>query len=168
VSAEKRQRRAVRYEEELPGNPHVSDEADVKVEQSDDAPQGSAALPLHQSVLATNTGVRLACTMAAMMGLFALFLCWAEKESRVIRRFAVQSAALTAAHVIIVSASLILTALLGGIPFLGVLITLLCWLCYIAVLTLLIVTRVRLMEKAWRGLRYDLPPFMERLIARYY
>lgn len=144
MSVPQRNRRTVRYEEE------------------------PAEAPQPQNVLATNTGVRLACAMAAMMGLFALFLCWAEKESRVIRRFAVQSAALTVCHVVIIAGSLLLTALLGGIPFLGVLITLLCWLGYIAVLTLLIIARVRLMERAWHGLRYDLPPFMERWIARYY
>ena len=53
-----------------------------------------------QPLLATNTGVRLACTMAAMLSPFALFLCWAEKESRVIRRFAVQSVALAALHLL--------------------------------------------------------------------
>ena len=52
----------------------------------------------NQPLLATNTGVRLACTMAAMLSPFALFLCWAERESRVIRRFAVQSAALAILH----------------------------------------------------------------------
>ena len=54
----------------------------------------------NQPLLATNTGVRLACTMAAMLSPFALFLCWAEQESRVIRRFAVQSAALLAIHLL--------------------------------------------------------------------
>ena len=54
----------------------------------------------NQPLLATNTGVRLACTMAAMLSPFAIFLCWAEKESRVIRRFAVQSTVLALLHLL--------------------------------------------------------------------
>ncbi len=119
-------------------------------------------------VLATNTGVRLACTMAAMIGLFGVFLCWAEKESRVIRRFAVQSASLTALHVLTGAAAMILSAAMGGIPYLGMIVTLLCLLIYIAVLILLIVVRVRLMERAWKGVRFEMPAALEGLIARYY
>lgn len=157
-----RKRRAERYEE-LPPEP---------VNEST-PPQSAASgveplLPLPHDVVATNTGVRLACTMAAMIGLFALFLCWVEKESRAIRRFAVQSATLTAAHALTGVAALLLSTLLGGVPYLGMIVTLLCLLFYIAVLTLLIVVRVRLMQRAWQGVRYDLPAAVERLIARYY
>lgn len=118
-------------------------------------------------LLATNTGVRLACTMAAMIGLLAIFLCWAERESRVIRRFAVQSAALTAAHALIGGVLLVTGALLGSIPFFGLIVTLICWLLYIAALIVLAAGRVRLMEHAWHGTRFDLP-VLEGVLARYY
>lgn len=134
-------------------------------------PEGTppeVAAPLSPDVLATNTGVRLACTMAAMMGLFALFLCWAERESRVIRRFAVQSASLTVLHGAIIAAVLLLGMLIGSIPYLGLLMTLLSWLCYIAALMLLAVTRIRLMKHAWLGIRFNLPPHLERMLTRYY
>ncbi len=121
-----------------------------------------------RDLLATNTGVRLACTMAAMMGLFAIFLCYAERESRVIRRFAVQSAALTAVHAAVGAVLLIISSLLGGIPFFGLMVTLLCLLTYISVFVVLLVIRVRLMLHAWRGVRFDLSRTMERMIARYY
>jgi len=145
-----------------------------RTERYEDAARESAEpvqeehAPMAKGVLATNTGVRLACTMAAMIGLFAIFLCWAEKESRVIRRFAVQSAALTAMHVLTGVAAFILSAALGSIPYLGMMVTLICLLCYIAALILLIVVRVRLMERAWQGVRFDLPAGLERLLARYY
>lgn len=125
-------------------------------------------LPLPQDVVATNTGVRLACTMAAMIGLFAIFLCWVEKESRVIRRFAVQSASLTATHAIMGAGVMLVCFVLGFVPYLGLLVTLIGWLVYIAALILLIVVRLKLMERAWRGLRFDLPAPMERLLRRFY
>lgn len=121
----------------------------------------------NQSLLATNTGVRLACTMAAMLSPFAVFLCWAESESRVIRRFAVQSAALAVLHLM---GGLMLGAislLVGSVPYLGFLMTLLGWLIYIAVAVVALFLRIKLMERAWHGRKFDLP-FIERLIRKYY
>ena len=138
--------------------------------QEDAAPEtpSEAPIPPARDLLATNTGVRLACTMAAMMGLFALFLCWAEKESRVIRRFSVQSACLTALHALSAVAALLLSTLLGGIPYFGLVVTLLCLLAYMAALVLLVVVRVQLMRHAWEGVRFVLPPALEKIISRFY
>lgn len=127
-----------------------------------------APVPPARDLLATNTGVRLACTMAAMMGLFALFLCWAEQESRVIRRFSVQSACLTALHAAVGLGALLISALLGCIPYIGLVVTLVCLLAYLAALVLLIVVRLQLMRHAWQGVRFALPPVLERIIGRYY
>ena len=120
-----------------------------------------------QPLLATNTGVRLACTMAAMLSPFALFLCWAERESRVIRRFAVQSVALAVIHLLGGAALGIISLLVGSVPYFGFLMTLLGWLIYIAVAVVVLFLRVKLMERAWHGRRFDLP-MIERLIGRYY
>lgn len=128
----------------------------------------AAERPLPADVVATNTGVRLACTMAAMIGLFAVFLCFAEKESRVIRRFAVQSAALTALHALVGCAALALGLLLDGIPYIGLMVTLMCWIGYIGCLAALIFLRVRLMDRAWQGRRFTFPAAAERLLKRYY
>ena len=125
-------------------------------------------IPQPRDVLATNTGVRLACTMAAMMGLFALFLCWAEQESRVIRRFSVQSVLLTALHAGVGLSALLFSSLLGGIPYLGLMVTLICLLFYIAVLILLVIARVKLMQHAWQGVRFVLPAALEQVVRRYY
>ena len=101
-----RQRRTQLYDA-----PPAQPSAEFQPQENIDAP-----VPPGREVLATNTGVRLACTMATMIGLFAIFLCWAEKESRVIRRFSVQSACLTAVHAIVGAAALLIGALLGHIP----------------------------------------------------
>lgn len=154
MSSSERKRRAQRHV--------TAPQAPVK-----DTNDNAADKPLPQDVVATNTGVRLACTMAAMIGLFAIFLCWAEKESRVIRRFAVQSAALTVLHALIGAVVLAAGLLLGGIPYFGMMVTLMCWIVYIGALTALIVIRIRLMEHAWQGRRFGLPA-AERMLERYY
>lgn len=142
--------------------------ADPPAEASAFQPLEDLPIPPPRDVLATNTGVRLACTMAAMMGLFALFLCWAEQESRVIRRFSVQSACLTALHAAVGVAALVISAVLGAVPYLGVMVTLLCLLGYIAALLMLVVERVRLMRCAWQGVRFMLPRALEGIISRFY
>ena len=121
----------------------------------------------NQPLLATNTGVRLACTMAAMLSPLAVFLCWAERESRVIRRFAVQSAALLVLHLCGGALLGIISLIVGSIPYLGFLMTLLGWMVYIAVAVVVLFLRVKLMERAWHGRKFDLP-LLERMIRRYY
>ena len=120
-----------------------------------------------QPLLATNTGVRLACTMAAMLSPFAVFLCWAERESQVIRRFAVQSAALAALHLCGGALLGVISLVVGHVPYFGFLMTLLGWLVYIAVAVVALFLRVKLMERAWHGRRFELP-LLERLIRKYY
>ncbi len=121
----------------------------------------------NQPLLATNTGVRLACTMAAMISVFAAFLCFAEKESRVIRRFAVQSAALAVMHLLGGAVLAAVSLLLGSVPYFGFLMTLLGWLIYVSVALAVLFLRIKLMERAWHGRKFDLP-LIERLIRKYY
>lgn len=120
-----------------------------------------------QTLLATNTGVRLACTMAAMLSPFAVFLCWAEKKSGVIRRFAVQSVALTGMHLCGALLLGLLTVLVGQVPYLGFLLTLSGWLIYVSVALVVLALRIRLMECAWHGRGFVLP-LLEKRIKRYY
>ncbi|MBQ8557061.1 MAG: hypothetical protein IJ438_14510 [Clostridia bacterium] len=127
----------------------------------------SRRMPAQPEVIATNAGVRLACTMAGMIGLLAVFFCFVEKESRAIRRFSVQSAALTATHVLLSAVLLLVGSMLGTVPYLGFLVNLICWLMYFAMLVILLVVRVKLMEAAWHGHRFDMP-VLEALLERYY
>ena len=120
-----------------------------------------------QPLMATNTGVRLTCTLAAMLSPFAIFLCWAEKESRVIRRFAVQSAALAAVHLFGAALLAIISILVGQVPYFGFLMMLMGWLIYVAAAVVVLAMRVKLMERAWHGRRFELP-LLERMIRKYY
>lgn len=120
-----------------------------------------------QPLLATNTGVRLACTLAVMISPLAWFFCWAEKESRVIRRFAVQSAALSVVHLCAGAFLTGISILVGQVPYLGFLMTLMGWLIYISAVVVLLAMRIKLMERAWHGRKYDLP-LIERIIRKYY
>lgn len=147
--------------------PRVRREQDMHADQS---PKEELYLSFQndqQPVMATNTGVRLACTMAAMLSPFAIFLCWAEKESRVIRRFAVQSAALLAVHILGGAVLGLTSFLVGSVPYFGFLMTLLGWLIYIADALVVLFLRIKLMESAWHGRRYNLP-LLERLIRKFY
>ncbi|MBQ2952773.1 MAG: hypothetical protein IJE07_04390 [Clostridia bacterium] len=163
-----RNRRAGRTTEQQEHQQPPVQEAPPAPDEAPPVPPEAAPAPAARDLMATNTGVRLACTMAAMMGLFALFLCWAEQESRVIRRFSVQSACLTALHVAAGVTALLLSGILGGVPYIGLMVTLLSMLGYIAALVLLVVVRLQLMRHAWQGVGYLLPPALERVISRYY
>ena len=120
-------------------------------------PERATRVPPQPEVIATNTAIRLTCTLCAMVGLLAIFMCWAEKESRAIRHFAVQSAAVTGLHLFCALMLFLISGLLGGIPFLGFLLTMVCWLCYIALLIVVVVVRARMMLHAWRGIRFAIP-----------
>lgn len=120
-----------------------------------------------QPLLATNTGVRLACTLAAMLSPFALFLCWAEKDKTVIRRFAIQSAALLILHLLGGAFLGVSSLLVGSVPYIGYLVTLLGWLTYIAIAVVVLILRIKLMERAWHGRRFELP-LLERITANFY
>lgn len=143
----------------------------VQREQKEETAEQQDILPFlpeeNQPLLATNTGVRLTCTMAAMLSPFAIFLCWAEKESRVIRIFAVQSVALLALHLLGGALLGVTSLIVGSIPYLGFLLTLLGWLIYIAVAVVVLFLRVKLMERAWHGRKFDLP-LLERIIRKFY
>lgn len=116
-----------------------------------------------EEIIATNSTVRLTCTLASMLGLFALFLCFAEKKSRAIRHFSVQSAGLMLCHLAIAVILMLVGTVLGVIPFLGFLMNLVCWLVYIAVLIVTLFIKVRMMLFAWRGVRFTLPVIGHKL-----
>lgn len=123
--------------------------------------------PEEPEVIATNGTVKLTCTLAAFCSLMALFLVFADKRSRAIRHFSVQSLGIAAAHVLGIAALVLIGALLGGIPFLGFLISILCWLLYAALFVICITLRVRLMLAAYRGVRFTLPLIGEQLASTF-
>lgn len=150
--------------EEAPQEPYAYEEPpyeDAPYEEPYDEPYDEPERPMRTrpqpEVIATNTAVRLTCTLCAMCGLLAVFMCWAEKESRAIRHFAVQSAAVMGLHIFCALLLFLISGLLGGIPFLGFLLTMVCWLLYIALVVVIVVVRARMMLHAWRGIRFTIP-----------
>ena len=61
----------------------------------------------------------------------------------------------------------VVSVLVGSVPYFGFLMTLAGWLIYIAVALVTLYLRVKLMERAWHGRKFDLP-MMEKWIGRYY
>ena len=88
-------------------------------------------------------------------------------ESRVIRRFAVQSTALAGLHLLGGAILGVISLLVGSVPYLGFLMRLLGWLIYIAVALISLLLRFKLMEHAWHGRRFALP-LVEKLIHKFY
>ena len=119
--------------------------------------------PLAREIIATNRTVLLTCTLAAMISLFGLFLCFAEKRSRAIRHFAGQSAALLDIHALLALALFALGSLLGSLPLSGIVLRGLCLVVYLAALMVIIVLRIRMMFFAYQGVRFTLPAVGERV-----
>ena len=122
--------------------------------------------PLAREIIATNRTVLLTCTLAAMISLFGLFLCFAEKRSRAIRHFAGQSAALLAVHAVLALILFALGSLLGSLPLIGILLRGLCLVVYLAALMVIIVLRIRMMFFAYQGIRFTMPVVGERVSQR--
>lgn len=110
-----------------------------------------------EEIIATNRMVMLTCTLAAMLPPFALFLLFAEKKSRAMRHFALQSLALTLCHLAVAAVLLVVNAIFGGIPFLGFLLNLILWIVYISGAIVMLILRIRMMFFAWRGAKFTLP-----------
>ena len=145
------------------GRTHIEPQIDMDEEapdtkQPDRSPLGGKAAQMQKlEVLATNRTVCLASALSAMSVLLALFLLQTEHDSRAIRWNSVQSVLLRAAHLLLAAALWLLATLIGWIPILGYLVTLLCWLCYSGMLLWLTLQRYRLMQAAWQGLRFQVP-----------
>ena len=122
--------------------------------------------PLAREIIATNRTVLLTCTLAAMIGLFGLFLCFAEERSRAIRHFAGQSAALLGMHAVLALALFALGSLVGTLPLIGIVLRGLCLVVYLAALMVIIVLRIRMMFFAYRGVRFTLPLVGEAISRR--
>ena len=129
-------------------------------------PEGYDEPPLAREIIATNRTVLLTCSLGAMISLFGLFLCFAEKRSRAIRHFAGQSAALLGIHVLLALVLFLLGSLLGSLPLIGIVLRGLCLVVYLAALMVIIVLRIRMMFFAYQGVRFTLPVVGERISSR--
>ena len=119
--------------------------------------------PFAREIIATNRTVLLTCTLASMISLLGLFLCFAEKRSRAIRHFAGQSAALMGIHAAVALILFALGSLMGSLPLIGIVLRGLCLVVYLAALMVLIVLRIRMMFFAYQGIRFTLPVVGEQV-----
>ena len=116
-------------------------------------------------ILSTNMTVNLTCTLASMLGVFGLFLCFADKRSHAVRRYAVQSTGLMALFLFASLLLWLLAAVLSWIPLLGWIFAAAVNAARVAAVCADIVLRVQMMLHAYRGEAYVLPVWGERLRA---
>ena len=70
-------------------------------------------------------------------------------------------------HVLVAALLAAVGFVCGVVPYFDFLVSLTCWLVYIAAVIVLLALRFRLMECAWHGRRFDLP-LLEKIIRKYY
>lgn len=108
-------------------------------------------------LVSTSQAVNLTCTLAAFFGVFAFFLYIADRRSDAVRRISVQSIALTGGFLSVSVVLLIVGTLFRIIPFLGIIIAVIFWLLFAALLLATIYLKVQMALHAYRGLAYELP-----------
>ena len=113
--------------------------------------------PQEPEVISTSQAVNLTCTLAAFSGLFAFFLYVADRRSDAVRRISVQSIALTGGFLSVSVVLLIVGTLFRIIPFLGIIIAVIFWLLFAALLLATVYLKVQMMLYAYRGFSYQLP-----------
>lgn len=115
------------------------------------------------TVISTNQTVNLTATLASICFASGLFFCFADQRSRTIRRYSVQSVGLGVFWIAIVMMLWILSALLGWIPVVGTVFSIIFLIIGIACTVANLILRVKLMFQAYRGLAYVLPVIGEML-----
>ena len=115
------------------------------------------------TVISNNPIVNLTATLASVSFLFGLFLCFADQRSRTVRRYSVQSVGLGAIWLTLALVLWIVGLLLGAIPFVGIVFSIICIIIGVFVTLIALYMRVRMMFSAYRGLAYTLPLFGEVL-----
>lgn len=117
------------------------------------------------TILSTNLTVNLICTLASMLGVFGLFLYFADKRSQAVHRYAVQSTGLLAVFVFVSLLLWVCALAFSWIPLLGWLLAALFNVARLAVVCANAVVRVQMMLHAYRGEAYVLPFIGEKLRA---
>lgn len=117
-------------------------------------------------VIATSPIIQLICTLAALSGLFALFLFFADKKSRAIRRTAVQSIGWSALFIVVSLLMLLLNVLFSALPIIKVVVGLILAILYTALAVYFFYIKVRLMFHAYRGHAFSIP-FIGETIRRF-
>lgn len=127
-------------------------------EENYDEDQRYEDLDEHEpELIATSHSIRLTCTLAALSSVFALFLYFADKESRAVRRTAVQSVALGAVFLAVSLIIMLINLLFSFIPIIKIVVGLALTVIHIAAAVVFLIQKLRLMFNAYRGYAYILP-----------
>ena len=138
------------------GEPAYDEDQPYEQEQPYEEPAyGEAAQG--PELVSTSQAINLTCTLAAFSGLFALFLYVADRRSDAVRRICVQSVALTGGFLCVSVVLWIVGTLFRIIPFLGIIIAVIFWILFAALLLATVFLKVQMMLNAYRGLSYQLP-----------
>ena len=125
--------------------------------EAEDVPFEETDEPAPREIIATNRVIRLSCTLSAFLGFFALFLLFVEHESKAIRRFSLQSVALTALHLLAALVMSALGAATSSAPVVVASMNAFCWMVYLCVAVTCLILRIRLMAAAWQGFAFRIP-----------
>ena len=101
--------------------------------------------------------LRLVCTLAGMMSVFAAFLLWAEKDHVRIRHFCIRSVFLAVMNLFSGGILYAVGRLMGPIPFLGMVVDVFCLTAYLVLAIVLLIIRLKMMHCAWKGEFVHLP-----------
>jgi Predicted membrane protein len=114
-------------------------------------------------VIATSPIIQLISTLAALSSLFALFLFFADKKSRAVRRTSVQSIGMGALFLVLSLLIFTLNAIFSALPIIklvaGLVLTILHW----ALAAWFAYVKVKLMFHAYRGTAYTVPLIGEHI-----
>ena len=108
-------------------------------------------------LVSTSQAINLTCTLAAISGLFSLFLYFADQRSNAVRRISIQSIALSGGYLIVAIILRLASLFFGIIPFLGAIMAFVFGLLFIALSIVVIALKIRMMFQAYRGYAYLLP-----------
>lgn len=114
-------------------------------------------------VVSTNQSINLTCTLAAFLGLFGLFLYFADQRSKAVRRMSVQSSALFIAEIALSIVLWVIGILFSVIPILGTIMNIVLWLIFIAMIITAVFLKYQMMIHAYRGEAYVLPIIGDKL-----
>lgn len=114
-------------------------------------------------IIATSHSVCLACTLAALSSLFALFLYFSDKKSNAVRRISVQSIGAGAFFLVFLVMLYFVNLLFSLLPVVNIIMSIVLMGIQILSAICFALTKIRLMYNAYNGFAYTIPLFGEKL-----
>jgi len=112
---------------------------------------------VNHELVSTNQAINLTCTLAALSGLFALFLYFNDHRSRAVRKMSVQSIGLMAGYALSTVCLMACQAFFGLIPIVGVVMGVILWVALVALSLSVVYLKIQMMKQGYQGYAYQLP-----------